>query len=80
MTELKPQEVMWNMSRTRVGGDIAGLIAVIGSIVVLIAGIPPFKYFLAGALACGAIFAFGLSAWHRRHPQPQRPPNTIKNG
>jgi hypothetical protein len=78
MDELKPQEVMWNMSRTRVGGDIAGLIAVIGSVVVLIAGIPPFKWFLAGALLCGAVCAFGLSIWHRRHPSSRRPPNTIE--
>ena len=77
MAEQKPQEVMWNMSRTRIGGDIGGAIAVIGSIVALIAGIPPFKYFLAAALFCGAICAFALSAWHRRHPQPPKPPNTI---
>ncbi len=79
MNEPKPQQVMWNLSSTRIGGDIAGAIAVVGSIVVLLAGIPPFKYFLAGALICGAICAFALSAWHRRHPQPPKPPNTIAN-
>lgn len=78
MAEPKPQEVMWNLSRTRVGGDIGGAIAVIGAIVVMIIGIPPFKWFLAGAFLCGAIFAFGLSIWHRRHPSPRTPPNTIR--
>ncbi len=77
MDELKPQEVMWSMSRTRIGGDIAGLIAVVGSIVAVVLGVPPIKWFLAGALACGAICAFGLSAWHRRHPSPRKPPNTL---
>ena len=79
MNEPKPQEVMWNISRVRVGGDVAGAIAVIGSVVVIIAGIPPLKWFLAGALACGAVCAFALSFWHRRHPAPRRPPNTIKD-
>ncbi len=77
MDEPKPQEVMWNLSRTRVGGDIGGLVAVIGTIVVLIIGVPPFKWFLAAAFICGAVCAFGLSIWHRRHPQPPKPPNTI---
>ncbi len=78
MDEPKPQEVMWNMSRVRVGGDIAGLIAVVGCVVVIVTGVPPLKWFLAAALLCGAICAFGLSMWHRRHPSPRRPPNTIE--
>ncbi len=77
MSEPKPQDVMWNMSRTRIGGDIAGLIAVVGSVVVIVTGVPPLKWFLAAALACGAVCAFALSAWHRRHPVPRKPPNTI---
>ncbi len=77
MDEPKPSEVMWNMSRTRIGGDIAGVIAVIGSIVVLVTGIPPFKWSLVAALACGGVCAFALSYWHRRHPAPGKPPNTV---
>ena len=77
MGEPTPPDVMWNSSRTRIGGDVAGAIAVIGSIVVMIAGIPPFKWFLAGALVCGAVCAFTLSVWHRRHPSSRRPPNSI---
>ncbi len=77
MNEPKPQEVMWNLSHTRVGGDVGGLIFVIGTVVTLLIGIPPFKWFLAVAFAGGAVCAFALSFWHRRHPSPQRPPNTI---
>ncbi len=77
MDEPKPSDVMWNMSRTRVGGDIGGLIAVVGSVVVVVTGIPPLKWFLAGALVCGAVCAFALSAWHGRHPGPRKPPNTL---
>ncbi len=78
MDESNPQRVMWNLSSTRIGGDIAGAIAVVGSIVVLITGVPPFKWFLAAAFAAGAVCAFGLSIWHRRHPTPRRPPNSIR--
>ncbi len=78
MDEPKPSDVMWSSSRTRIGGDLAGAIAVVGSVVVIIAGVPPLKWFLAGAFLCGAICAFGLSIWHRRHPQPRKPPNTIE--
>jgi hypothetical protein len=77
MPDLKPQEVMWSITRTRFGGDIAGAIAVIGSVIVIIAGVPPLKWFFAGALVCGAVCAFALSFWHRRHPGPAKPPNTI---
>ncbi len=80
MADLKPQEVMWSMSRTRIGGDIAGAIAVIGSVVVIVTGVPPLKWFFAAALACGAGCAFALSYWHRHHPTPRKPPNTIRNG
>jgi hypothetical protein len=69
---------MHNMSRVRVGADLGGVLAVIGTVVVVIAGIPPTKWFLAAALACGAVFAAALSIWHRRHPGPQTPPNTIR--
>jgi hypothetical protein len=80
MADPKPQEVMWNLSRTRIGGDLAGAIAVIGSVVVIIAGVPPLKWFFAGALLCGGLCAFALSYWHRRHPAPRKPPNTIREG
>jgi hypothetical protein len=77
MNEPKPGEVMWSISRVRVGGDVAGAIAVIGSVIVILAGVPPLKWFFAGALAWGAVCAFALSFWHRRHPGSARPPNTI---
>jgi predicted phage tail protein len=73
-----PQESMYNVSRVRVGADLGGVLAVVGTIVVLVAGIPPVKWFLAAALASGAVFAVGLSIWHRRHPGPLTPPNTIR--
>ncbi len=77
MSESAPMETLCNISRVRVGGDLGGLIAVIGTFVVLISGIPSIKWFLPPALACGVICALGLSAWHRLRPYPTRPPNTI---
>jgi hypothetical protein len=72
-----PDDGVHNIAHIRVGGDIAGVLAVIGTVGVVLLGIPPLKWFMAAALACGAVFAFGLSAWHRRHPGPRQPPNSI---
>jgi hypothetical protein len=73
-----PQNSMYDMSHVRVGGDIAGLLAVLGTVGVVLLGVPPLKWVMAAALACGAVCAFALSIWHRRHPGPRRPPNTIR--
>ncbi len=77
MNERAPLETMINISRVRVGGDLGGLIAVVGTFVVLISGIPPVTWFVAAAFAGGTMCAAGLVAWHRHCPGPARPPNTI---
>ncbi len=77
MNEPAPMETMCNISRVRVGGDLGGVIAVVGTFVVLIAGVPPVRWFLAAAFVCGTVYALSLAAWHRYHPGPGRPPNTI---
>ncbi len=73
-----PQNSMYDVSPVRVGADIAGVLAVLGTLGVVLLGIPPLKWVLAAALACGACFAWALSVWHVRHPGPSRPPNTIR--
>ncbi len=77
MDEPRPQEVMWNLSHMRVGGDVGGAVAVIGTVAVLVLGIPEVKWFLGAAAVCGAGCALLLSMWHRRRPSPRTPPNTI---
>lgn len=42
-----------NMSKIPVGGGVAGAIFVLGSMLILLEGIPALWYFLAGAVALG---------------------------
>ncbi len=78
MNEPGPQESMYDVSHVRVGSDIAGALAVIATFLVMILGVPPVKYFVAAAFGAGAICAFGLSLWHRRHPTGTRPENSLR--
>ena len=73
-----PQNSMYDVSHVRVGGDLAGALAVLGTFGVVLLGVPPLKWVMAAALACGAVCAFALAAWHTRCPGPSRPPNTIR--
>ncbi len=73
-----PQNSMYDTSHVRVGGDIAGALAVLGTLGVVLLGVPPLKWVMAAAMVCGAFYAFGLGLWHQRHPGPRRPPNTLR--
>ncbi len=55
-----------NMSRIRVGGDLGGLIFVVGTVVCLLIGLPAARTFLVESLAGGLIVALALGVWHRR--------------
>lgn len=56
-----------NMSAIPVGGDVGGLLFVIGSIVVVVAGLPMLGWFLLGAVVTGTVVAWWLTRWHARH-------------
>jgi ABC-type antimicrobial peptide transport system permease subunit len=56
-----------NYSDTPVGGDLGGLIFMIGSIAVVIIGLPFLGWFFGSALAGGVLLAGGLFWWHVRH-------------
>jgi len=59
-----------NISRIRIGGDVGGLIFVVGTVVCLLAGVPTARMFFVETLVGGSILAVILGWWHRRRPSP----------
>ncbi len=55
-----------NMSRIKVGGDLGGLIFVIGVVVCTLIGVPSSRGFFGLSLAGGVVVAAVLLLWHRR--------------
>lgn len=55
-----------NISRIRIGGDLGGLIFVVGTVVSLLIGVPSARAFFWETLAGGLVVAVLLSWWHRR--------------
>lgn len=64
-----------NMSQIRVGGGIPGLIFAAGTVYIFVAGIPAVRWFLAGAIAAGAVISIALRLFHRH--KPNRPAGSI---
>ena len=56
-----------NISRIRIGGDLGGVVFVVGTVVSMLVGLPETRAFFAGALAGGAGLAAVIVWWHRRH-------------
>ena len=54
-----------NISRIRVGGDLGGIVFVVGTVVCLLAGLPETRGFFAGTLGGGVTVATILAWWHR---------------
>jgi hypothetical protein len=59
-----------NLTATPVGGNIGGLMFVVGSIGVLMLGLPILRWVLLVAVVGGALLAWWLAAWHTTHPAP----------
>ena len=49
-----------NVSKISVGGGVAGLIFTLGTLVILLVGLPPPRWFLAASLALGVVVALIL--------------------
>jgi len=69
-----PENHVWrapeiNQSRIRVDGNIAGLIYVVGSLMVAMIGLPVVRWFFLAALVLGIVSAVTLLAWHNAHPR-----------
>jgi hypothetical protein len=66
-----------NFSSTEVAGNIGGLIFVVGSLFVVVVGVPSVIVFLFAATVFGGLLAWGLMAWHTSHPHHGLPENRI---
>ena len=58
-----------NQSRIPVDANIGGLAYVIGSLVVVLIGLPFARWFFLAAALLGALCAWALAAWHLAHPR-----------
>jgi hypothetical protein len=56
-----------NISRIRIGGDLGGVVFVVGTVVCLLVGLPETRGFFAGTLAGGVMVAAVIAWWHRGH-------------
>jgi hypothetical protein len=55
-----------NISRIRIGGDLGGVIFVVGMVGCFLIGLPAARTFFGLSLAGGVVVATALLVWHRR--------------
>ncbi len=67
MRTLEDQYPAINISRIRVGGDLGGVVFVVGTVACCLVGLPETRGFLAGTLGSGVILAAIIAWWHRGH-------------
>ena len=66
-----------NFSSTDVADNIGGLIFVVGSVFIVVIGVPSVIWFLSAATLAGCCVAWALVAWHTSHPKSGLPKNQI---
>jgi hypothetical protein len=66
-----------NFSSTEVAGNIGGLIFVVGSVFIVVIGLPSVIWFLFAATVAGCLLAWALVTWHTSHPKRGLPENQI---
>lgn len=66
-----------NISAIRIGGDFAGVLYVVGSIMSGMIGLPMTRWFVLGVLTAGLALAWGLFRWRASHPAVLHPTNSI---
>jgi hypothetical protein len=66
-----------NLSRIPVGGNIGGLIFMAGSMGILVAGLPGWRWFFGAAVVGGVLTATLVYAWHTLRPAHGLPENLI---
>ena len=57
-----------NFARVHVGGDIGGIIFVVGSVVTILIGLSPVRPFALAAMVCGIVLSVLLFLWRSSHP------------
>ena len=66
-----------NLSAIPVGGNIGGLMFMAGSMVILVAGLPMWRWFFGTAVAGGLLTAALVFVWHSARPSHGLPQNLI---
>ena len=66
-----------NFSSTEVAGNIGGLIFAIGSLFIVVVGVPAVIWFLFAGTAAGCVIAWGLVQRHIKRPRSGLPENLI---
>jgi len=66
-----------NFSSTEIAGNVGGLIFAVGSVFIVVVGLPSVILFLVAATMAGCVLAWGLAAWHTAHPKYGLPANRI---
>jgi hypothetical protein len=66
-----------DFSSMEVGGNVGGLMFVVGSVFIVAVGLPSVIWFLFTALAAGSVVAWGLARWRTGHPLSGRPDKGI---
>ncbi len=66
-----------NLSSIPVAGDVAGLIFAVGSVSIVMLGLPQLRWFFLAAVAGGLLIAGVLAVWHTGHPASSTPRNSI---
>lgn len=66
-----------NLSSIPVGGDVGGLMFMAGSMAILVAGLPMWRWFFGAAVLGGLFSAAALAAWHGGHHSRGLPQNRI---
>jgi len=56
-----------NISRIRIGGDLGGVVFVVGIVGSMLVGLPETRGFFAGTLGGGVLVAAVIAWWHRGH-------------
>ena len=66
-----------NLSAIPVGGDAGGLMFVLGSMLIVMIGLPGVRWFLVSAIVCSAIAAVAIYRWRGAHPSSSQPDCSI---
>ncbi len=77
-TESRRPSPQINFSSTEVAGNIGGLIFVVGSVFIVVIGVPSVIWFLFAATVAGCVLAWALVTWHTSHPNSGLPENPIR--
>ena len=67
MRTLEDQYPAINISRIRIGGDLGGVVFVVGTVACFLVGLPEIRGFFAATVGGGIMTAAIIAWWHRGH-------------